>query len=178
MMYLAGSASILSVNGTLIAELVGFLLMLLVIWRWILPPITRAAEARQRQVAEQLEAAQRDREQSEQRLKEAEAQLAQARGQANEILAGAGRSGEQLRAEVRQRAEEEANRIVENARKDIEAERRRAVDSVRGEVAQLVVAATEKVIGQSIDGAQHQRLIEQAIEQVGAPGGNGAQRSR
>lgn len=178
MTYLAGSASILSVNGTLIAEVVGFLFMLFVIWRWILPPVMRAAEARQRQVAEQLEAAQRDREQAEQRLKDAEAQLAQARGQANEILAGASRSGEQLRADVRQRAEEDAHRIVENARKDIEAERRKAIDSVRGEVADLVVVATEKVIGQSMDGPQHRRLIEQAIEQVGAPGGNGARRSR
>jgi F-type H+-transporting ATPase subunit b len=170
------SAGLLELNGTLVVELVAFILMVLILARWVYPPVARAAEARQRQIAEHLEAARREREEAEQRLREAQEQLNQARNQASEVISGANRSAEQLRAEMRQRAEEEARRIVESARKDIEAERQKAIDSVRGEVADLVVAATEKVIGESVDDARHRRLIEQAIEQVGTPGGNGAKR--
>ncbi len=86
---------------------------------------------------------------------------------AAEIIEGAGRSGEQLRAELRARADEEARRITDNARREIEAERRKAIDSVRAEVADLVVAATERVVGETLDDQRHRKLIESAISSVG-----------
>ena len=53
------------------------------------------------------------------------------------------------------------------------AERDRALDSVRSEVAELVVAATEKVVGESLDADRHHRLIEKAIAEVGSADGRG-----
>lgn len=170
--YLA-TTGLLNFNGTLIVQLVAFIIMVLILAKWVYPPVARAAERRQQQIGEQLEAAKKEREEAEQRLKEAQEQLAGARGQASDIIAGANKSAEQLRAEVRQRADEEAKRIVDSARKDIDAERQKAIDSVRGEVAGLVAVATEKVIGESMDDERHKRLIEQAIRQVGRPGENG-----
>jgi F-type H+-transporting ATPase subunit b len=175
-LFLAQPAGLLTINGTLLIEIVAFLAMLYVLARWVYPYIERAAEARQRQIAEQLEAAERSRADAEERLKEAKAQLDQARSQASEIISGAGKSGEQLRADLRRKAEEDAKRIIENASKDIETERQKAIDSVRGEVAELVIVATEKVIGEAVDAPGHRRLIEQAIQQVGTPGDDGAQR--
>jgi F-type H+-transporting ATPase subunit b len=159
-------SGLLDLNGSLIAEVIAFLIMLAILSRWVYPPIVRAAEARQRQVAEQLQAAEKARQEAEARLRDAEERLAEARSQAQEIIAGASRSGEQLRSELREKADEEARRLTEKARQDIEAERQRAIDSVRGEVAGLVVAATEKVIGESLDGERHRRLIDSAIAEV------------
>jgi F-type H+-transporting ATPase subunit b len=173
--FLAESAGLLTVNGTLIVELIAFIVMVLIL-AWAYPRIARAAEARQRQIAEQLEAAERSREEAEERLKEAEGQLSNARAQASEVISGANRSADQVRAEARQRAEEDAHRIAESARQDIEAERQRAIESVRGQVADLVVAATEKVIETSMDDQQHRKLIDEAIEQVGSNGAGGGQR--
>jgi F-type H+-transporting ATPase subunit b len=172
-MYLAQSAGLLELNGTLLIQVVAFLAMLYVLAKWAYPFIVRAAEARQRQIAEQLEAAERTRAQSEERMKEAQAQLDQARAQAAEIIAGASRSGEQLREDLHRKAEEEAKRITESAYKDIEAERRKAIESVRSEVAELVVVATERVIGESVDLTRHHELINQAVQEVGAAGRNG-----
>jgi F-type H+-transporting ATPase subunit b len=180
-------SGLLDLNGSLIAEVIAFLIMLAILSRWVYPPIVRAAEARQRQVAEQLEAAEKARQEAEARLRDAEERLAEARSQAQEIITGASRSGEQLRSELREKADEEARRLTEKARQDIEAERQRAVDSVRGEVAGLVVAATEKVIGESLDGERHRRLIDSAIAEVekgvgaleaGADGREGGDRQR
>src|SRR5262249_28051889 len=98
--------------------------------------------------------------------KDAEGALQEARGRAAEILEAASRSGDQVRADLRARADEEARRIVENARREIEAERRQAIASVRGEGADLGVAATEKVVGETLDEKRHRSLIEQAIAQV------------
>jgi F-type H+-transporting ATPase subunit b len=160
-------AGLLDLSLSFVVEVIAFLAMILILGRWVYPLVMAAAEGRQRQISEQLEAAERSRQDAEQRLKDAEARLQEARGQAAEIIEGGRRSGDQLRGDLRGRAEEEARRIVENAQRDIEAERQKAVDSVRGEVANLVVAATEKVVGQTLDEQRHRLLIEQAIAQVG-----------
>jgi F-type H+-transporting ATPase subunit b len=160
-------AGLLDLTASFIAEVIAFILMILILGRYVYPRVMAAAEARQRQIAEQLAQAERARQEAETRLSDVDVKLQEARRQAAEIVEGAGRSAEQLRLEVRARAEEEARRIVENARRDIEAERRKAIDSVRGQVADLVVAATEKVVGETLDDRRHRALIERAIAQVG-----------
>lgn len=167
-MYLAESAQLLSVNATFWIELVAFIVMMAVLARWVYPRVIEIAEERRRAITAELEAAEKARQDAQHELEEARRRLDEARSQAQEVIAGANKSAEQLRAEQRQRAEEEANRLIERARADIEAERQKALDSVRGEVASLVVEATERVVGETLDATKHRKLIEQAIEQVGA----------
>lgn len=170
--YLA-AAGLLDLSLSFLVEVIAFLVMIGILARWVYPRVMTAAEARQRQVAEQLTAAEKAREEAEQRLKEAEATVREARAQAAEIIEGANRTAEQLRADIKAKAEAEANRIVEGARREIEAERQKALESVRAQVADLVVAATERVVGESLDGERHRILIEKAIKEVA---GNGASR--
>jgi F-type H+-transporting ATPase subunit b len=160
-------AGIIDLNASFWIELAAFLIMLGLLARYAYPRVINAAEARQRQIAEQLAQADKAREEAEKRLQQAEARLEQARAQAQEIIQGATRSGEQLREELRAKAAEDAKRVIERARGEIEAERQRALDSVRRSVADLVVAATEKVIGETLDERRHRKLIDEAIKEVG-----------
>ncbi len=160
-------ASVITINGTFIIELVAFLVMLAVLWKYAYPEIEKAATARQKMIADALETAARERAEAEERLKEAEAKLSDARAQAQEVIAGAAKSGEQLREELRTKGEEEARRQVEKAIKDIETARQQAVESVRAEVADIVIAVTEKVVGDALDARSHKRLIDRAIEEIG-----------
>jgi len=171
-MYLAGEAGVITINGTVIVELVTFLVMLAILARYVYPEIVKVAEARQRQIAEQLKEAEEARAAAEQRLKEAEEKLNDARKTAQGVIDAASKSADQLRQEMRQKAEEESKRTVEAARKEIEAERDSAVRSVRSEVASMVVAATEKVIGETLDDDKHRQLIDNAIREVAS--GNGS----
>jgi len=173
MQFLAGEAGVVTIDGTVIVELIAFLLMLAVLARYVYPEIVKIAEARQRAIAEQLKQAEEARTTAEQRLKEAEEKLNDARRSAQSVLDGAARSAEQLRQELKQKADEEARRTTENARKQIEAERDQAIRSVRAEVADLVVTATEKVIGETLDDTRHRTLIEKAIEEVASADGRG-----
>ena len=166
-LYLADpSAGLLDLSLSFVAEVIAFIAMILVLGRWVYPRVMAAAEGRQRQIGEQLAAAERARHEAEDRLRLAEGQFQEARAQAAGIIEGAGRSADQLRAELRARAEEDARRIIENAARDIEAERKKAIDSVRTEVADLVVEATEKVVGETLDDQRHKKLIADAIAQV------------
>jgi F-type H+-transporting ATPase subunit b len=171
-MFLAGVAGVIEINGTVIVELITFLIMLAILARYVYPEIVKLAEARQRAVAEQLKEAEQARTEAERRLKEAEEKLNDARKTAQGVIEAATKSGDQLRQELRQKAEDEAKRIAESARKEIEAERDRAVQSVRNQVADMVVLATEKVIGESLDDTRHRRLIERAVEEVASGDGS------
>src|SRR6202165_3615601 len=174
MHFLAGVAGVIEINGTVIVELITFIVMLAVLARYVYPEIVKLAEARQQAIAEQLKEAEQARIKAEQNLKDAQAKLDDARKTAQSVIDAATKSGEQLRQDLKQKAEEESKRTVEAARKEIEAERERAVQSGRSEVASLVVAATEKVIGETLDDAKHKQLIERAIAEVAS--GNGSSR--
>jgi F-type H+-transporting ATPase subunit b len=172
MRFLAGDAGVITINGTVIVELIAFLVMMAVLARWVYPEIVKLAEARQRLVADQLREAEKSRADAEARLKEAETKLDEARKTAKTMIDSATKSGEQLRQELKQKAEEEAKRLLEGARKEIDAERERAIQAVRGEVASLVVSATEKVIGETLDAAKHKQLIDRAIAEVASGDGS------
>ncbi len=171
----------LTINGTFIVETVGFLLMLLFLAKVplpflgipkpVFPWIIDIAEARQREITAKLEDAERARAEAGARLKEADAKLVEARRTADTVIEGANRSGEQLRRELRDKAEAEYQRILANAQKDIEAERERALQSARNEVAGMVVVATQKVIGETLDEHKHRQLIERAIEEIASGDG-------
>jgi F-type H+-transporting ATPase subunit b len=166
MVLLAADAGVITIDGTVIVELIAFLVMMAVLARWVYPEVVKLAEARQRTIADQLTQAEKSRADAEARLKEAEAKLNDARKTAQTMIDAATKSGEQLRQELKQKAEEEAKRLTAAARKEIEVERERAIQSVRNEVAGLVVSATEKVIGETLDDAKHKQLIERAIAEV------------
>ena len=172
MFFLAGEAGVIDINGTVVVELITFLIMLAILARWVYPRIVDVAEARQREIAQQLADAEKARADAEKHLEDARAKLDDARKTAQNVIDAAGKSAEQLRAEVREKADAEAKRIADAARKEIEAERDRAIQSVRSEVANLVVAATEKVVGETLDGPKHKQLIERAIAEVASGDGS------
>jgi F-type H+-transporting ATPase subunit b len=167
------SVGVVTIDGTVIVELITFLLMLGLLARFVYPEIVKVAEARQRAIAQQLKEAEQARADAEERLHEAEAKLADARKSAQSVIDAATKSAEQLRQELKEKADEEGRRSVENARKQIEAERDQAIRSVRSEVADLVVSATEKVIGETLDDPKHRRLIERSIQEVASGDGRG-----
>lgn len=171
-------AGLLDLSLSFLAEIIAFVVMIAILGKWAYPPLMRVLEARQRRIAEDFEKAEQARNEAEERLAAAAKQLDEARAQAQEVIAGASRSGEQLRTELRQKAEEDAKRISEQAKQDIEAERQKAIDSVRGEVASLVVEATGKVLNEVLDEGRHRKLIEQAISEVSTGGGGDGERKR
>src|SRR2546423_784668 len=125
------AAGVLTLNGTFIVETVGFLLMLLFLARVplpflgipkpVFPWIIDIAEARQRDITAKLQEAEKARAEAEARLNEADEKLVEARRTAETVIQGANRSGEQLRQELREKAEAEDQRLVEGAARDIEA---------------------------------------------------------
>src|SRR5437763_16537725 len=100
-LYLADApAGLLDLTLSFVGEVIAFLAMIVILGRWVYPRVMAAAEGRQRQISEQLEAAERQRQEAEARLRDAETQLQEARSRGAEIMEGANRTGEQIRAEL------------------------------------------------------------------------------
>ncbi len=159
-------AGLLDINGTLIAEIIAFLLMLGVLAKWVYPPIIKAAEARQNQIKQQLEQADKARTKAEERLQEAQAEIVRARVEAGRITEQANRAAERIQQEAEEKAREEARRIVEGASRDIDAERQRAIHAIRLQMADIVTGAVRRIVGESLDGERHRQLIDAAIDRV------------
>ena len=164
---LVADAGLLDVNGTLIAEVIAFILLVLILAKWVYPPNSRIATARESKIAAGVRAA----EEAEKRLAAVQEQVAQvlteARDQARDIVARARREAVVEAEEVKAKARADAEALVQRAQLEITAERDRAIQELRNEVGALVVEAASKVIGESLDPKTHGRLIAQALAKVG-----------
>ena len=159
-------AGLLTINGTLIAQLLVFLAMLLILSLVAWGPLVKMLEARRARIQEGIEATERAKRDRETAQEEYRAKLDEARQEAQKMVDQAQRMGESLRQELEQKAREQAAQIVAQAKKEIEQERERAVQGLRAEVANLAVMAAGRIIGETLDPAKHRKLIDQAIQEA------------
>lgn len=170
-------SGLLTFNGTFFAELIAFILMIVILGRYAYPRIMRAALDRERRIEAGLRAAQESEQRLQQVQEEVRKTLDEARGQAREILNRANSDASSEAQGVLQRAREQAEAQIERARTEIGAERDRAIQDLRTEVSQLVIDATAKLVGETLDAQKHARLIDEALERVGDGGGPASARN-
>src|SRR3954451_1313266 len=152
--------------GLMIWTLVLFLFTMWVLSKVAFPKIQEALDRRANAINESIEAAERQRQESDELLAEYRARLAEAREQADDIMARARKSAETAEAEAAAAGREKREELVEAAKRDIEAETRRSLDQIRQEVADLTVLATERVTRKSLNPDDQKRLVEEALSEV------------
>jgi F-type H+-transporting ATPase subunit b len=152
--------------GLMIWTLILFLFTMWVLSKLAFPKIQEALDRRAKTIAESIEAAERQRKESDELLAEYRARLAEAREQADDIMARARKAGETAEQEATTAGRQKREELVEAAKRDIEAETRRSLDSIRREVADLTVLATEKVTRKSLSADDQKRLVEEALSEV------------
>lgn len=152
--------------GLMIWTLILFLFTMWVLRKFAFPPIAEALDKRANAVRDNIEASEKQREEADELLKEYRERLSEAREQANDIVTRARKASEAAIAEATATGKAKREELVAAARADIEMETRRSLEKIRKEVADLTVLATEKVTRKSLDDADHQKLIEDALSEV------------
>jgi F-type H+-transporting ATPase subunit b len=152
--------------GLMIWTLVLFLFTMWVLSKLAFPKIQEALDRRAKVIAESIDAAERQRKESDELLAEYRARLAEAREQADDIMARARKAAETAEAEAVAEGKHKREELVGAAKRDIEAETRRALEQIRQEVADLTVLATEKVTRKTLTGEDQKRLVEEALAEV------------
>src|SRR5215210_1772299 len=150
----------------MIWTLVVFGISLYLLNKLAFPRIAEALDKRQHAIEESIEASERARREADRLLAEYRERLAEARGQADEIVMRARKTGEAHEDEVIAEAKAKREEMMEQTRRDIEAETRRAIMEIRAEVADLTVMATEKVTRKTLTEADQKRLVEEALQEL------------
>jgi F-type H+-transporting ATPase subunit b len=162
-----GGSFLVSPNvGLMIWTLVVFTISLYVLKKLVFPRIQDALDRRQRAIEESIDASERTRVEAEELLAEYRERLAKAREQAEEIVSRARKAGEAAEAAALQEAKAKRDELLEQTKRDIQAETQRAIQEIRNEVANLTILATEKVTRKTLTEDDQRRLVEEALSEL------------
>jgi F-type H+-transporting ATPase subunit b len=149
-----------------------FLILLVLMWKFALPPVRNMMKRREDRIREDLERAERARVEAEDELAQYRRQLADARNEASRIIEEARQSADEVKHQVRAQAEEEAADVRTRAQEDAQLAANRAQVDLQARVADLSIELAEKIVERNLDRDTQLALVESYIGQVG--NGNGS----
>lgn len=136
-----------------------FLALFLVLRKFAWPMILKATEERERKIQAQLAEAEKLNAEAKGLLEQQTKLLAEARGMAQTMLAGAKATAEKERAAGLEKGKQAQEALLERARRDIAGERDKAIAELRREAVELALGAASKVIGQRLDTEADRRIV-------------------
>lgn len=149
----------MNINFTLIAQAIAFAVLIWFTVKFVWPPLLKAIETRQKEIADGLAAAQEGKSALEVAAKKSEATLNEAKTKASEIIGQAEKRAAQIIDEAKANAKAEGDRIIAGAKAEIEQEVNRAKEGLRAQVSTLAVAGAEKILRKEIDAKAHGEML-------------------
>jgi F-type H+-transporting ATPase subunit b len=163
---LLASGLIEVVPGLMIWTLIAFGITFFVLKRFAFGPIQRTIDERRERIRAAVDEADKARNEARELLEQHRRLIAEAKGEAAEILADARKVAEAQIERVKEESDAERARRLEETRRQIEAETQRSLDVIRSEVADLTLRATARVTGKVLDAEDQRRLIDEAISEL------------
>ena len=152
--------------GLMVWTLITFGIALFILWKFAFGPIQKVIDERRADIQNSTDAAEETRAEAHRLLEEYKATLAKVRTEAEEILERSRTTGEHARAEIMAEARAQSERVLEQAHEQIERDTRAAVRELKGQIAEFTALATEKVVTGSLNAADQQRLIDEALAEL------------
>jgi F-type H+-transporting ATPase subunit b len=149
-----------SITGTLIVQMIVFLILVGFTMKYIWPPITAALDERAKKIADGLSAADKAKAELSAANQRVEQQLSAARNDAAKRLADAERLAQQMVEEAKGRAAEEGAKIIAAARAEAEQESVKARQVLREQVAGLAVKGAEQILRREVSAGVHAELLQ------------------
>ena len=149
----------MSITGTLIIQIIVFLILVGFTMKFVWPPIAAALDERARKIADGLAAADKAKAELSAADTKVEQELAKSRNETAALLADAERRAQGIVEEAKGRATEEANKIVAAARAEAEQQTVRAREVLRDQVAMLAVKGAEQILQREVNAGVHAELL-------------------
>jgi F-type H+-transporting ATPase subunit b len=157
-------------GGLMFWTLIIFAIFFGILWKFALPALVGAVEAREKALRDALDSAARDRDAAAKTLAEVQAQLAGARTEAQALIASGRAAADKFRADLIEQAKAEQTAMLDRARQEIENEKVRAIEDLRREAVDLALMGASKVIEKNLDDATNRKLVESYLATVGPAG--------
>jgi F-type H+-transporting ATPase subunit b len=155
--------------GLFIWTILTFLVLVALLGKFAWRPLLQALESRQESIRKSLDDAQKAKQELERLHAESAEIIRQSRVEADAIVTRSRGDAERLREEMKQKARTEADAIVKNAERQIQLETGRAIQQIRREAVDLSVMIASKLIRRNLTKEDNERLIEEALSEVGGP---------
>ena len=149
----------MSINATLIAQLIVFLILVWFTMKFVWPPIVKALDERAKKISDGLSAADKAKAELSNANKRVEEQLTSARKDATQRLADAERLAQSMVEEAKSRASEEGAKIIAAAKAEAEQEAVKAREALRDQVAALAVKGAEQILRKEVNASVHAELL-------------------
>lgn len=157
----------LQINPGLILWTIITFVIVLMILRWTAwKPLLAALTAREEKIRTSLEQAEQSRQQALALLEEHRRQVAAADQQVQRILSEGRALADRHKAEITEKAENAARRMITQAKEEIQREKDAALMQLRSEVADLVIGATGKLLDKNLDTPAQRSLADAAIREI------------
>jgi F-type H+-transporting ATPase subunit b len=156
----------MAINLTLLGQLIAFAIFTWFCMKFVWPPITAAMDARQKKIAEGLDAAGRAERDLKLAQEKAADMLRETKQAAADIIEKANKTANDIVEEAKQQANAEGERLIAGAKAEIDLEVNRVKDDLRKQVSVLAVAGAEKILGASVDAKAHNDLVEQLAAEL------------
>ncbi len=160
----------------LILGAVAFFILFAFMYRWVVPRVNQMLEARRDKIQGDLEKAEEAKSEADKLLADYREQLSGARDEANRVIEEARKTADSMRRDLEAKAEEESRAIVAKAQDEIRAERDRVFQELKAQVGELSLQLAGRMVGESLDRDRHLRLVDDYIrdlEHLPPSNGNG-----
>ncbi len=143
-----------------------FVIVLLILRKVAWGPILGALEEREKGIQSSIDRAHQAKDESEAILRKNKELFAKADVESDRIIREGRDYAEKLRADIAEKAQAEAKKMITTAKEEIEQEKRRALDVLRNEVADLAVKGAEKIIKSTLDADIHKKIVDSMIQDL------------
>ena len=144
-----------------------FLLLIFLVKKYAWGNLSSILDERAEKISSDIDGAEEARKKAEELASKREAELAGSRTEAKTIIENAKETAEKSKADILAEAKLEAGRLKEKANQEIAQNKAEALQSVKGDVADLTISLAEKILSKNLDSQAHKELIDQYIDQLG-----------
>ena len=151
---------------TIILQAIGFLVVLLVLWKFVFGRIGGLLEERQQEITSRMEKLEADQSELDRLNAETRQRLSEIEAEGQAKIQTAIDEGNAERQRILDQARQEASAELERARAEIQREKDEAILELRGTVAEIAIDAASKIIDQTLDAEKHQHIIDESISRL------------
>ena len=153
-------------TSTVFWSVIVFILLIVVLWRFVLKPVNKVIVKRQEEIQDAVNTADKQRQEAQEFIEGQKLQLEAAKKEARQIIEDSKTAARTIKEEIEEKANEKSRTILDSALEEIRAERDRSVVAVKNQIVEIAMDATERIIGKSLSEEEHKKLIEESLKEV------------
>lgn len=153
-------------TSTIFWSAVVFVIMAVVLWRFVFKPVNNMISKRQHEIRENIDNADRRNTEAQKYLDDQKVELEVARKEAKNIIDQGREVARKIREEMEDKAGEKARIMLEEALAEIEREKERSINEVKNDMVDIALSASAKIVSKTLSREEHRKLIEENLKEL------------